>query len=307
MLITGPNLITTLGTEMGGCVSVEALYTKMLAKSAGSFTINKTTVVILGEALPKTGVETIVIPMFEESSLAPPIIATNLAASVVVPAPPIEQNAAKAGGSVVKEPPAAPAPPLGSGGADPTPTKSNSELQQSQNEGPNKIGHRIPYDKLCPPHLLDNFKTKVEQVLSDTVLFQLREKKLSHAECEGVGFNIKNLMFVLVDKSPNFLKDRLPSILQSLYARAELMHFPSLAIPGLHNSSMLGCGDSEVAQATASATVAYLSKPPAIDAKPMARIYLVSTEENYTNELKKAFQAQADLLKSRSTPESGHN
>lgn len=292
---------------MGGCVSVEALYTKMLAKSSGSYTINKTTVVILGEPLPKTGVETITIPMFEESTPTPPIMATNLAASVVVPPPPVEQNSAVLGASVVKEANSAPAPPLVTAGANSSPSKVSSELQQSQNEGPNKIAHRIQYSKLCPAELLDNFKAKVEQGLTDTVLFQLREKKLSHAECDGVGFNIKNLMFVLVDKSPNFLKDKLPSILQSLYARAELMHFPSLAIPALHNSSMLGCGDSEVAQATASATVAYLSKLPAIDAKPMSRIYFVSTDENYTSELKRAFQSQVDILKSRSATEGDKN
>lgn len=290
---------------MGGCVSVEALYTKMMAKSSGTFKLYKTEVTILQVPLPNSGVETITIPMFEEAQLLLPMHQTNLAESTLIPAPPIEQEMV---GSVLNPPKEGSVShpqtktPIGKKQDAPD---AHNDLQQSQNEGPNKLPHRIPYNKLCSAENEKDFKAKVEQRLTDTVLFQLKEKKISHAECDGIGFNIKNLLFVLVDKSPNFLKDRLPGLLHSLYARAELMHYPSIAIPALHNSSVVGCAHAEVAQATASATVAYLSKPSAIDAKTLSRIYFVSTDDQFVNELKSAFQSQVEILKSRQVSQEG--
>ena len=77
----------------------------------------------------------------------------------------------------------------------------------------------------------------------------------------SIALNLKNIVFVLVEKSSNFAQNTLRSVLKLILETAEQQRLTSITMGRIHRAGQLGSNDTEVASQTAKDVVSYLFTP----------------------------------------------
>lgn len=147
-------------------------------------------------------------------------------------------------------------------------------------------------------HQKAELELKVNRLLIKSVKDKLESSGLAVVPASGIYHRLKHIIFVAISKKANFSHSVLPNLIATLARKVNREHMASVTIPKLHKSNLIGSQTSEVVEAIAEALRERFSRPPSPDYF-MTRIYFMSTDSSYNDDLIKAIEKSQELIGSR--------